>query len=159
MRIFTCHQSPHKYDMAGAKIAIWGSDSLACLEPRLATCDLSNNPPTAVNLSLRTRRACSRAVSDHLLLNHQSQCDLARNFLDPTRRDVFGQGCESRPWVFGMRRSLCQPSLVLTLTDSKYHQRLPIHRHPRPGAADPSARETTYTHRGPRHRPAHLPVM
>lgn len=72
---------------------------------------------------------------------------------------VFGQGCESRPWVFGTRRSLYRPILVLTSTGPKHHQRLLVYRYSRSGAADSSTGETTSTNRGSHHRPAYLPVM
>lgn len=151
---------PHKDDEAGAKIAIWGSDSLVgpwSRNSHLATCTPSDR-------HCQSTLAYQKSLlgGQHRIIRHQiANCGVSPGASSWSQDcgHVFGQGCESRPWVFGMRRSLCRPSLVLTLTDPEHHQRLLVHGYPRPGTANPSTRETTFTNRGPHHRSANLPVM
>jgi hypothetical protein len=127
---------PHKHDAREPRAAsiadFWGPWSC---DLHLRTCG-----PAIVILSLRYRGSLlggqDRTASYRIIRHVVSQCASRWNQI---RGYVFGQGCEGRPWVIGMRRSLCQESLVLTLADSKHHKRLLIHSHSRPGSADPSS--------------------
>ena len=55
--------SPHKHDEAGAKIAIRGSDSSACLEPQLVTSNQSNSRRQSIPVSLKSLLGELQAMS------------------------------------------------------------------------------------------------